>query len=75
MAYDEDLGRRIRELVAEEDGLTEQTMFGGLAFLIGGNMAIGRADRAGRWFGATPEFRTSWSRRARQGCSSCAVGR
>jgi TfoX/Sxy family transcriptional regulator of competence genes len=40
MAYDEDLADRIRELVAGEADLTEQKMFGGLAFLIGGNMAV-----------------------------------
>ena len=40
MAYDEELAGRIRELVADETGLSEQKMFGGLAFLIGGNMAV-----------------------------------
>ena len=40
MAYDEELASRIRELVGDEPGLTEQRMFGGLAFLIGGNMAV-----------------------------------
>jgi hypothetical protein len=38
MAYDEALAERIRELVAGEHELTEKQMFGGLAFLIGGNM-------------------------------------
>jgi hypothetical protein len=40
MAYDEELADRIRELVAGEPGLTEQKMFGGLAFLIGGRQEI-----------------------------------
>lgn len=40
MAYDEDMAQRIRELVAMEDNLTEMRMFGGLAFLVGGNMAV-----------------------------------
>ena len=40
MAYDEELAARIRDLVADEPGLTEKKMFGGLAFLIGGNMAV-----------------------------------
>lgn len=40
MAYDEDLAQRLRELVAMETGVTEMKMFGGLAFLIGGNMAV-----------------------------------
>ena len=41
MAYDDDLAHRIRELLADERGLTEKAMFGGLAFLVGGNMAAG----------------------------------
>src|SRR4051812_177943 len=40
VAYDEALAERIRELVAAEANVTEQAMFGGLAFLINGNMAI-----------------------------------
>jgi hypothetical protein len=47
MAYDEELAERIRELVAGEPGLTEQKMFGGLAFLIGGNMAIAASGQGG----------------------------
>lgn len=38
--YDEDLAGRIRELIAAEPGVTEQRMFGGLAFLVCGHMAI-----------------------------------
>jgi TfoX/Sxy family transcriptional regulator of competence genes len=47
MAYDEELAARIRELVAEESDVTEQPMFGGLAFLIGGNMAIAASGQGG----------------------------
>ncbi len=47
MAYDEELAQRIRELVAAESGLTEQKMFGGLAFLIGGNMAVAASGGGG----------------------------
>jgi hypothetical protein len=47
MAYDEDLADRIRELVAGEADLTEQKMFGGLAFLIGGNMAVAASGQGG----------------------------
>ena len=47
MAYDEDLADRIRELVAGEAGLTEQKMFGGLAFLIGGHMAVAASGQGG----------------------------
>jgi TfoX/Sxy family transcriptional regulator of competence genes len=47
MAYDEDLANRIRELVADGDGVTERKMFGGLAFLIGGHMAVSASGRGG----------------------------
>jgi TfoX/Sxy family transcriptional regulator of competence genes len=47
MAYDEDLANRIRELVDDEDGLTEKKMFGGLAFLIAGNMAVAASGKGG----------------------------
>ena len=47
MAYDEDLASRIREALAPEDGVVEQKMFGGLAFLIGGNMAIAASGQGG----------------------------
>jgi TfoX/Sxy family transcriptional regulator of competence genes len=47
MAYDHDLADRIRELVGLEDGVTEQKMFGGLAFLIGGNMAVAASGQGG----------------------------
>jgi TfoX N-terminal domain len=47
MAYDEELAERIRELVGGEAGLTEQKMFGGLAFLIGGNMAVAASGQGG----------------------------
>ena len=45
MAYDEGLATRVRELLGDRPGLAEKQMFGGLAFLLGGNMACGvRAD-------------------------------
>ena len=47
MAYDEDLANRIRELAAGEANLTEKKMFGGLAFLIGGNMAVAASGQGG----------------------------
>ena len=47
MAYDEELANRIRELIGSESDLTEQKMFGGLAFLIGGNMAVGASGQGG----------------------------
>jgi TfoX/Sxy family transcriptional regulator of competence genes len=47
MAYDEELAGRIRELVSARADVTEQAMFGGLAFLIGGNMAIAASGQGG----------------------------
>jgi TfoX/Sxy family transcriptional regulator of competence genes len=47
MAYDEDLAERIRELTASQSAVTEQKMFGGLAFLIGGHMAIAASGQGG----------------------------
>jgi TfoX/Sxy family transcriptional regulator of competence genes len=47
MAYDEDLANRIREALADEAGVTEQRMFGGLAFLIGGHMAVAASGQGG----------------------------
>jgi len=47
MAFDEDLAARIRELVAGEPGMSEQRMFGGLAFLVKGNMAVAASGQGG----------------------------
>jgi TfoX/Sxy family transcriptional regulator of competence genes len=47
VAYDEDLANRIRELIAGETKVTEQQMFGGLAFLIGGNMSVAASGQGG----------------------------
>ncbi len=47
MAYDEQLADRIRMLLEGEAGLTEKKMFGGLAFLIGGNMAVAASGQGG----------------------------
>src|SRR4051812_24391053 len=47
MAYDEALAERIRELVRDEPALTEKKMFGGLAFLVGGNMAVAASGQGG----------------------------
>ena len=47
MAYDEDLAERIRELLGGEPGLNVKKMFGGLAFLIGGNMSIAASAEGG----------------------------
>ena len=55
MAYDEDLADRIRALVATEHGVTEKKMFGGLAFLVGGNMAIAASGQGGVLVRVDPE--------------------
>jgi hypothetical protein len=47
MAYDEELANRVRELVQDEQGLTEKRMFGGLAFMINGNMAVSASGQGG----------------------------
>jgi TfoX/Sxy family transcriptional regulator of competence genes len=46
MAYDTELADRIRELVATEKDIAEKRMFGGLAFLVNGNMSVA-ASRSG----------------------------
>ena len=47
MAYDEALAERIRELVSGAPGVTEKKMFGGLAFLIDGNMSVSASGQGG----------------------------
>ena len=47
VAFDEELADRIRELVARERGITEKRMFGGLAFLVDGYMAVSASGRGG----------------------------
>ena len=47
MAYDEVLAARIRDLVGEGAAVTEKKMFGGLAFLVGGNMAVAASGQGG----------------------------
>jgi hypothetical protein len=47
VAYDQDLADRIRELLGDEPDLSEKKMFGGLAFLIGGNMCVAASGQGG----------------------------
>jgi hypothetical protein len=47
MAYDRELANRIRTLIGDEPGLTEKTMFGGLAFLVNGNMSVAASSKGG----------------------------
>lgn len=55
MAYDADLADRIRELVADEPEVTEMRMFGGLAFLIAGNMVVAASGQGGLMVRTDPE--------------------
>ena len=47
MAYDEDLANRLRELLGDQDAVTEKKMFGGLAFLVHGHMAVAASGQGG----------------------------
>ena len=55
MAYDEDLADRIRELAGGKRGLAEKKMFGGLAFLVNGNMAVAASGQGGILVRVDPE--------------------
>ena len=55
MAYDKALADRVRELLSGERGITEKRMFGGLAFLINGNMAVAVSGQGGILVRVPPE--------------------
>jgi hypothetical protein len=55
VAYDEDLANRIRELVSGEPEVTEMAMFGGLAFLVNGNMSVAASGQGGLLVRVDPE--------------------
>jgi TfoX/Sxy family transcriptional regulator of competence genes len=55
MAYDEDLANRIRELLGSEREVEEKRMFGGLAFLINGNMSVAASGQGGLLVRVPPE--------------------
>lgn len=55
MAFDTELADRIRELIASEEGVAEQRMFGGLAFLLNGNMAVAASGQGGLLVRVNPE--------------------
>ena len=56
MAYDDVLAGRIRDLIGPDPELTEKKMFGGLAFLIRGHMAISASGRGGVLVHVHPEI-------------------
>jgi TfoX/Sxy family transcriptional regulator of competence genes len=55
MAYDEELAERIRALLAGQAGVTEKKMFGGLAFLVDGNMAVAASGQGGMLVRVDPD--------------------
>jgi TfoX/Sxy family transcriptional regulator of competence genes len=55
VAYDEELANRIRELIADAEGISEQEMFGGLAFLVAGNMSVAASGQGGLLLRVDPE--------------------
>ena len=74
MAFDQGLAQRIRERLAGTDGLAEKQMFGGLSFLVGGNLCVGvMGDELMARVGRRPP-RRPWPVRA-AGCSTWAAAR
>jgi len=59
VAYDESLAERIRELLEARPDVIEKKMFGGLAFLIGGHMAISASGQGGALVRVDPEATSS----------------
>jgi TfoX/Sxy family transcriptional regulator of competence genes len=55
VAYDEDLANRVRELIAGEGDVAEQRMFGGLAFLVGGSIAVAASGQGGLMVRVDPQ--------------------
>lgn len=55
MGYDQELADHVRELVAAERGVTEQRMFGGLAFMINGNMSVAASGQGGLMVRVDPD--------------------
>lgn len=55
MAYDEQLAERLREMLAGEPGVSEKKMFGGLAFLINGNMSVSASNQGGLMLRVDPD--------------------
>jgi len=64
MAYDEDLANRIREVLAQRRGVDERPMFGGLAFLIGGHMAVAASGKGGLMVRVAPDDTDNLLKRA-----------
>jgi TfoX/Sxy family transcriptional regulator of competence genes len=55
MAYDEELAHRIRELLVDEPAVSEMRMFGGLAFMVHGNLAVAASSKGGLMLRCDPD--------------------
>ncbi len=55
MAYDEELADRIRAMLATDHDVVEKKMFGGLAFLVGGNMSVSASGQGGMLLRCPPD--------------------
>lgn len=55
MAFDDVLAERVRDVLAPEGGVTEKSMFGGLAFVLDGNMAVAVSSRGGLMVRVEPD--------------------
>jgi TfoX/Sxy family transcriptional regulator of competence genes len=55
VAYDEQLVVRVRALIGDADGVDEKPMFGGLAFLVHGNMAVAVSSKGGLMLRVEPD--------------------
>lgn len=64
VAFDEDLAQRLRSVLADERGVTERRMFGGLAFLVHGNLAVSASGRGGLLVRVDPDDSDRLLRRA-----------
>lgn len=60
MAYDEELADRIRAVLGDQRGVTEMRMFGGLAFLVGGHMAVAASGQGGLMLRCDPTETATW---------------
>lgn len=55
VAYDVDIADRLREILASEPGVVEKPMFGGLAFMVAGHMAVGASGQGGLLLRVDPD--------------------
>jgi hypothetical protein len=60
MPYDPAIAARIREVLAAEPGVTERRMFGGLGFMVDGNMAVAASSTGDLMVRADPARSATW---------------